>query len=212
MATQTYTKSGTKATNSIKLNPKIFGLKVESHELLKQAYVAQQANARNNNATTKLRGEVRGGGRKPHRQKGTGKARAGSIRSPLWRGGGITFGPSGNENYTKKINQRAKQVALRQALSLKAANDQVAVVETISSTGKTKQVVELVNKIAPQAKRVLLVDATYGVDLDRSTRNIASVKAIKADYLNVVDVLDADIVILTKAAVSAIDARMEDSK
>jgi large subunit ribosomal protein L4 len=98
MAVATYTKTGTKATTAAKLDAKVFGVDVQNHELLKAAYVTYQANGRENLAVTKTRGLVRGGGKKPWKQKGTGRARFGSSRVPIWRGGGITFGPTGNEN------------------------------------------------------------------------------------------------------------------
>src|SRR5262249_13360699 len=103
MATPTYTASGTKATAPAKLDKTVFGLEPKNHTLLHEAYTAHLANGRVNLAITKKRGEVRGGGKKPWRQKGTGRARIGSIRAPQWRGGGIVFGPTGVENYTKHL-------------------------------------------------------------------------------------------------------------
>ena len=103
MSTPTFTKSGNKATTSAKLNKDIFDVEVKSHSLLKQAYIAYQANGRKNLAKTLKRGEVSGGGKKPWKQKGTGRARFGSIRVPIWRGGGIVFGPLGKENYSKTL-------------------------------------------------------------------------------------------------------------
>jgi large subunit ribosomal protein L4 len=120
MAVITYTKSGNKATTPAKLDKKIFGVKPTSHELLKSAYVAYLANGRGNLAQAQTRGEVRGGGRKPWKQKGTGRARFGSTRNPIWRGGGITFGPTGSENYSHKLHTTAKRQAIRQALSVAA--------------------------------------------------------------------------------------------
>src|SRR3989344_4341487 len=120
MAVETYTKSGAKASSPAKLDKAVFGLKVDNHQLLKEAYLAHLSNSRSNLAKTKKRGEVRGGGAKPWRQKGTGRARVGSIRSPIWTGGGVTFGPTGSENYNRRINTKAKRQALRQALSLAA--------------------------------------------------------------------------------------------
>src|SRR5215813_5453673 len=120
MAVPTFTKSGTKATSAAKLDKVVFGVVPENHELLKLAYTAYLANGRENLAVTKKRGEVSGGGKKPWKQKGTGRARFGSSRNPIWRGGGIVFGPTGEENYTKKMHTSAKRQALRQALSLAA--------------------------------------------------------------------------------------------
>src|SRR5580700_4305851 len=113
MATATYTKTGTKAPSPAKLSKDIFGLEVTNHELLKQAYVAYQSNGRINLAVTKTRGKVRGGGRKPWAQKGTGRARFGSSRNPIWRGGGIAFGPTGQENFQHHLSSSSKQQALR---------------------------------------------------------------------------------------------------
>src|SRR5882762_2138813 len=139
MSVATFTKSGNKATVPAKLEKTIFGVKVENHELLKEAYVAYLANGRTNNAQTKKRGEISGGGRKPHPQKGTGRARSGSSRNPIWRGGGITFGPTGDENYTRKLSTQAKRQALRQALSLAADANKIIVLETFDNKdGKTK--------------------------------------------------------------------------
>src|SRR5215207_2186678 len=108
MATATYTKAGTKATTPAKLDKSVFGVSPNSHELLKSAYTMYLANGRENNAVTKTRGLVRGGDKKPWKQKGTGRARFGSSRVPIWRGGGITFGPTGQENYTHKLPTATK--------------------------------------------------------------------------------------------------------
>src|SRR6185437_13827705 len=130
MAVPTYTKSGTKATTAAKLDATVFGVMPENHELLKLAYVAYLANGRDNLAVTKTRGLVSGGGKKPWKQKGTGRARFGSRRNPIWRGGGIAFGPTGEENYSKQMNTKAKRLAIRQALSLAADADKIKVIET----------------------------------------------------------------------------------
>src|SRR5690606_28898865 len=108
-------------STSVTLDKSVFGLEVENHELVKQVYVAYLANGRENLAVTKTRGLVSGGGRKPWRQKGTGRARFGSSRVPIWRGGGITFGPTGEENYSQKVHVKAKRLATRQALSMAAS-------------------------------------------------------------------------------------------
>jgi len=113
-----FTKSGTKAAAAAKLDKAVFAIMPENHELLKLAYNAYLANGRDNLAQTKTRGLVSGGGKKPWKQKGTGRARFGSSRNPIWRGGGIAFGPTGEENYSIKVNVAAKRQALRQALSL----------------------------------------------------------------------------------------------
>lgn len=178
----------------------VFAVEVRNHELLKLAYDAYLANNRLASATTKQRGEVRGGGKKPWRQKGTGRARFGSIRNPIWRGGGIVFGPRGNENYTKKISKTSKRVALRQALTVKA--DKVLVKE-ITTTGKTAEVVKFLaeNKL----NRRILIVAEKTPELIRATNNIREVLLVSPMYLNVFDVLNADHIVIAPKAVEVIE-------
>lgn len=203
MSVATFTKSGSKATTPAKLDKNIFGVMVDNHELLKQAYVAYLANGRINLAKTLKRGEVRGGGRKPWRQKGTGRARFGSIRNPIWRGGGITFGPEGAENYSRKINATAKRQALRQALSLSAAK--IKVIEAFESKdGKVKPTVNLLKKIGA-TRNVLLIVSTKDDQIERATRNLPEVVAVQANFLNVYDVLNADSIIIEKKALEQIN-------
>ena len=179
----------------------VFAVEVRNHELLKLAYDAYLANNRLASATTKQRGEVRGGGKKPWRQKGTGRARFGSIRNPIWRGGGIVFGPRGNENYTKKISKTSKRVALRQALTVKA--DKVLVVE-IKTTGKTTEVAKFLkeNKLN---RRVLIV-AEKTDELIRATNNISEALLVSPMYLNVFDILNADHIVIAPKAIETIES------
>ncbi len=203
MSVPTYTKSGTKATTPVKLDKKVFGITVESHDLLKQAYLSYLANGRENNAVVKTRGLVRGGGRKPWRQKGTGRARFGSSRNPIWRGGGIVFGPTGNENYSRKLNTAAKQTALRQALSLKSKA--INVIDSIESNdGKVKPFVALLNKIGAN-RNVLVVVDNKSSELVRASRNVPYVILVQAKYVNVYDVLNADSIIITKKSLDIIN-------
>ena len=178
----------------------VFAVEVRNHELLKLAYDAYLANNRLASATTKQRGEVRGGGKKPWRQKGTGRARFGSIRNPIWRGGGIVFGPRGNENYTKKISKTSKRVALRQALTLKA--DKVLVAE-IKTSGKTKEVAKFLedNKL----NRRILIVAEKTDELIRATSNISEVLLVSPMYLNVFDILNADHIVIAPKAIETIE-------
>src|ERR1700677_2179301 len=129
MPVTSFTKTGNKSTTAVKLDKNVFEVVPENHELIKANYVAYLANGRENLAVTKTRGLVRGGGKKPWRQKGTGRARFGSSRNPIWRGGGIVFGPTGNENYTKKLPVNAKRIAIRQALSLEGEEKRIRVME-----------------------------------------------------------------------------------
>lgn len=204
MAVATYTKSGAKAATPAKLDKSIFGIETKSHQLIKDAYLAYMANGRTNNALTKRRGEVRGGGRKPWRQKGTGNARVGSSRTPLWRGGGIIFGPSGNENYSRKLSLTTKHQALRQALSLAASEDRIKVIETFACPdGKVKQTIQLLDKIGATGK-VLIIVSKKDELVNRSTRNLPDIKAVQAKYLNVFDVMNADQIIISKKSLDII--------
>lgn len=179
----------------------VFAVEVRNHELLKLAYDAYLANNRLASATTKQRGEVRGGGKKPWRQKGTGRARFGSIRNPIWRGGGIVFGPRGNENYTKKISKTSKRVALRQALTVQAEKILVADIKT---TGKTAEVAKFLkeNKLN---RRVLIV-AEKTDELIRATNNISEALLVSPMYLNVFDILNADHIVIAPKAIEAIES------
>lgn len=186
-----------------------FSVEVPNHELVKLAYDAYLANGRGANATTLRRGEVRGGGKKPWRQKGTGRARFGSIRNPIWRGGGVVFGPLGNENYTKKLSKTAKRVAVKQALTLAHQAKKVSVKE-VKTTGKTAEIAKFLadNKLG---RRVLLVVDSKTPELERATRNIQEVKLVRATYLNVYDILNADAIVFSAAAVKAAEAWLNSS-
>ncbi len=188
------TKTAAKAT----LPQEVFAVDVKNHELLKLAYDSYLANARQASATTKTRGEVRGGGKKPWKQKGTGRARFGSSRNPIWRGGGIVFGPRGNENYTKKISTAAKRQAIKQALTLAEQAGKVSV-NDVKTTGKTSEVVKFLadNKFA---RKTLIVVDEKTPELIRATGNIQNVLLVSTKYLNVFHVLNADHIVLSKAS------------
>jgi large subunit ribosomal protein L4 len=203
MAVPTYTKTGTKATVAAKLDKAVFGVEVANHELLKQAYVAYLANGRENLAVTLKRGEVRGGGKKPWKQKGTGRARFGSSRNPIWRGGGIAFGPTGNENYTHKLPTATKRLAIRQALSTASDAGKLVVVEDINFKAKTVEAVKFFDKIGV-SKNVLLVVDTKTDENTRAVSNLSNVKVVTASYLNVYDVLNADSIVLTSKALTVV--------
>lgn len=204
MSVSTYTSSGAKSTVATKLNKDIFETEVTSHELLKQAYVAYMANGRLNLAKTLKRGQVSGGGRKPWRQKGTGNARTGSIRNPIWRGGGITFGPSGNENYSKKMNVRAKRQALRQALTIANREKNFIILDEFKINGKVKDTVVLLNKIGASRKTILVVDELNDLVL-RSTNNLVDVYPVNVRNLSVVDILDANTIVISKKSLEIIN-------
>jgi large subunit ribosomal protein L4 len=203
MAVATYTKTGTKATTPAKLDKAVFGVEAKNHDLLKQAYTTYLANGRENLAVTKTRGLVRGGGKKPWKQKGTGRARFGSSRVPIWRGGGITFGPTGQENYSKQMNTKAKRQAIRQALSTASTAGRIIVIEDIiSKEGKTAELAKLLTKIGAGRNTLIIVDKKTD-ELERASRNLPAVKVVSATYLNVYDVLNADCMVFTQPALAA---------
>lgn len=212
MATPTFTAAGSKATTAAKLSKDIFGVEVKSHQLLKQAYEAYLANGRENLAVTKTRGLVRGGGRKPWKQKGTGRARFGSSRNPIWRGGGIVFGPTGEENYTLKLSTTSKRVALRQALTLANTSDKLIVMEKLASKeGKTADMVKLLKKVGVTRDALVVVD-TKTPELIMSTANLQNVMLVSAKYLNVFDIMNADHIVLTSDALKVVDEWLKPAK
>lgn len=204
MAVQTYTKTGTKSQTAAKLDAKVFGVVPEKHDLLKAAYVTYLANGRPNLAVTKTRGLVQGTTRKHHRQKGTGRARAGSARNPLWVGGGIVFGPTGQENYSRQINVKAKRQALRQALSLAAQDGHVKVIEAFSNLdGKTRDLAKFLDKIEA-AGNIMCVVSQKDPAKEKAARNLPNLKVRAAASLNVYDILNADTIVISKEALAII--------
>lgn len=187
-----------------KLNKDIFGLSVDNHELVKLAYDAYLANSRNSHAKTLKRGEVRGGGKKPWKQKGTGRARFGSTRNPIWRHGGVAFGRTGEENFTKKISKSAKLQAVRQALSMANADKLVSVIADFApKDGKTKNAIKDLNIEA--GKNYLVVVPEKTTEILRATNNIANLKVVRPTYLNVFDILNADQIIIVEKAMPEIE-------
>lgn len=197
-----YDKEGNRI-GEIDLDGSVFGADVKK-PLLHQVVNMQLANTRRGTASTKTISEVSGGGRKPWRQKGTGRARQGSTRSPLWPGGGITFGPKPRD-YSFRIPKSARPVAIRSALSAKAGDEEIAVVEEFKMTEpKTKAASSILNKIAGQSK-VLLVVKDSDDNVAKSVRNLPLVKLIESNRLNVYDVLDNDRVLFTKEALQSVE-------
>lgn len=196
----------------LELPDKIFGIK-PSNELLHQAVVAQQANTRQVLAHTKDRSEVSGGGKKPWKQKGTGRARAGSSRSPIWIGGGVTFGPTKNRNFKQKINQKMKQKALFMALSDKFVTGTLVILDNLDfSEYKTKKFQTLVStlekKVLNNDRRDLLVvnDAKDEKTL-YSGRNLAGIKIINLENINLLDLLNYKNLLLTENIVKILEKR-----
>jgi len=203
MSVATYTKTGSKATVAAKLPKEVFAVEVPNHELVKSAYVAYLANGRGNLAVTLKRGEVRGGGKKPWKQKGTGRARFGSTRNPIWRGGGIAFGPTGNENYSHKLNTTSKRVATKQALTL--TNDKLAVIEKFDiKKSKTSEAIALLAKLEATGN-VLIVVNQKTAEMQLSLRNIQKVKLVSAKFLNVYDIINADKIVIETDAIATIN-------
>lgn len=190
----------------------VFAVEVTNHELLKLAYDSFLANGRLASATTLQRGEVRGGGKKPWKQKGTGRARFGSSRNPIWRGGGIVFGPRGNENYKLKLSKTAKLVAVRQALTLADKAKKISVTD-IKTTGKTAEIAQFMtdNKFHKDAKVLFVVDEKTP-ELMRATNNLENALLVRATYLNVYYILNADKIVMTPAAVKAVEAWLGGNK
>lgn len=180
----------------------IFNVEVKNHELLKLAYDSFLSKSRLATAKTKLRGEVRGGGKKPWRQKGTGRARFGSSRNPIWRGGGIVFGPRGVENYKKTITTSAKRVALRQALSLANKAKKIHVMD-FKPTGKTSDSAKFLKSNKFDRNVLLVVDDKTPI-LMQSTNNIQNLLVVKAMYLSVYYILNADSIVITPAALEIV--------
>ena len=190
----------------------VFAVEVPNHQLLKLAYDSFLANGRQASATTLQRGEVRGGGKKPWKQKGTGRARFGSSRNPIWRGGGIVFGPRGNENYKLKVSKTSKLVALRQALTL-ANQAKKIVVTDVKTTGKTAEIAKFFadQKFHKDAKVLIVVDEKTP-ELMRATNNLENALLVRATYLSVYYILNADRIVITPTAVKAVEAWLGGTK
>lgn len=180
---------------------------IEPHmSVMHQAHLRQLANARQGTHKTKKRGEVRGGGRKPWRQKGTGRARHGSIRSPIWRGGGVAFGPT-PRSYAKKMPRKMRQLAIRSVLSAKASENEVVVIQNLSSVEpKTSVLKSLLDQLPVNHRRTLIVLGPEGDHeaVYRSAGNLPNVKIIRAGYVNIHDVLTHERLLLTTEAVDSI--------
>jgi large subunit ribosomal protein L4 len=195
------------------LSDKVFGQK-PNEALVHQAVVAQMSNERKVLAHTKDRSEVRGGGKKPWRQKGTGRARVGSSRSPIWIGGGVTFGPTKDRNFSKNINTKMRQKALCIALSDKVANQTLAILDTLLvSEYKTKIFKKMVDVLEDKAlkregkRSILVIDAKSEATTKASAKNLPDTKLITTENLNMLDLVKYKNIIMTSAAVKAIEER-----
>jgi large subunit ribosomal protein L4 len=188
----------------VELNDSVFNDKINEH-VVHQVVNAQLAARRGGNASTKTRGKVRGGGRKPWRQKGTGRARHGSIRSPLWVGGGITFGPS-PRSYDKKLTKKMKRLALRSVLTDKVQREEIILVDKIDlDKPKTKAVVQILTDLNLEDKKTLIVMPEKDKNLYLSARNIPNVKTLLAGSVNAYDLLDNEMIIFIEEAVKMVE-------
>ena len=191
-------------TGTIDLPDAVFGVKWNP-DLIHQAFTVQMANRRKVLADTKDRSEVRGGGKKPWRQKGTGRARHGSIRSPLWRGGGITFGPLKERVFSRKINKKMKQLAIFGIISKKLSEQEVKIIDTLKlEDRKTKNLASLVKKFVSPKESLLLIPAKENKNIYSAARNLAKVSALSPESLNVYDLLRYQKIILDQEAVGVI--------
>lgn len=186
------------------LPDKIFAVKFNP-DLVHQTYVAQISNARKTIAHAKGRAEVSGGGRKPWAQKGTGRARHGSTRSPLWKGGGVTFGPVKERNFSKKINKKAKQKALFMMLSNKVDDKELFVLDKLELVGaKTKEMNKILNNFS-DGKKTLIVLPEKKENIFRATKNLSYVKTLLADSLNISDLLNYKYILTPQEAIKVIE-------
>ena len=187
------------------LNEDIFEVEIKPY-LLHEVVVWQRACRRGGNASTKTRGEVAGSGRKPWRQKGTGRSRVGSVRTPLWRGGGTVFGPR-PRSYAYSLPKKVRRAALKMALSSKLADGQLVVLDDYPDTGpKTKDFVQMMEKF--DLKKVLFITLAGHKNLELSSRNVPYVQVLPAAGLNVYDILRYDHLVLLSPAVAAIEERL----
>ena len=200
--TNLYNQEG-KVTGEVELPENIFGLKPKK-DLMHEAVVAQEANSRIKYAHTKTRGEVSGGGKKPFAQKHTGQARQGSTRSPIWRHGGITFGPNADASYGKRINLKKKRLALHMALASKLNDKVLYIIDDLNiADAKTKTMVKIIKNLGV-VKTALIALPEVNKNVYLSSRNIEGIKSIQVGSLNIVDVLRYKNLIMPKAAIDAI--------
>lgn len=195
-------------TGKVMVSADVFGVEV-NEQVMFDAVQVYQSNMRQATAKTLTRAEVSGGGKKPWRQKGTGRARAGSNRSPLWRHGGTVFGPTGNQNFKLSMNKKAHALAVKSALTLKAQSKDIIVVDNLDlNEVKTKAVVELLKKVNAKTKSLFVVDADNSAFV-LSARNIPGVIVTTANNLSVYDILNADSLVFTQVSVKTVEGGLK---
>ena len=189
----------------ITLNANVFGIE-PNDAVLYDAIVLSQNNARQVSANTKTRSEVSGGGKKPWRQKGTGRARQGSTRAPHWYHGGVVFGPTPDRNYTRKMNKKERRLALKSALSYKLIDSEMIVVDTFKfESSKTKEAIQILTNLKVNEEKTLIVVDKLEENVVLATRNLANVILLETDEINTLDVIAADRLVITEAAVKKIE-------
>ncbi|MED3843203.1 50S ribosomal protein L4 [Geobacillus stearothermophilus] len=197
-----YNQNG-QTVGEIELNDAVFGIEPNKHVLF-EAVIMQRASMRQGTHKTKNRAEVSGGGRKPWRQKGTGRARQGSIRAPQWRGGGTVFGPV-PRSYSYKLPKKVRRLAIKSALSSKVLENDIVVLDQLSlEAPKTKEMVKILNNLSVDRKALIVTDE-LNENVYLSARNIPGVKVVPANGINVLDVLNHDKLVITKAAVEKVE-------
>ena len=204
MTNVTLFKQDGSENGTVEINEAVFGIEPNEAVVFDAVHLQMSAKRQGTHAV-KNRSEVRGGGRKPWRQKGTGRARAGSTRSPIWVGGGVTFGPQSERNYKSKLPRKVARLAIKSVLSDKVANESLIVVDQIAfETPKTKDFTTFLENLNLEGK-VLVVVGEANDNLALSSRNLQSVKVITANSINVLDVVHADTLIMTQDALSKVE-------
>ena len=203
MKVSVYSYEG-KETTARTLSDSVFGTKA-GDALIRQSFLREAANRRRSIAHTLTKGEVRGGGRKPYKQKGTGNARQGSITNPHYIGGGVAFGPRSDRNFSQKINRKQVRLALLGALSRRAAEGMIFILDSFAeTTPKTKTFIEFMSKI-PVKRRLLLISHEKNEALEKSIRNVPSVKFLLLSNLNITDILHHDTIVFLDRAVTDLE-------
>lgn len=203
MEAKLYNKDGSEV-GTVSLNETVFGAK-PNPDLVHQYIVNYLANQRQGTSSTKGRTDVSGGGAKPWRQKGTGRARAGTIRSPIWRGGGITFGPQ-PRSYYRKFPKKMKRAAIISVFSSKAQDESLRIVEDLTLEEiKTKSMAGILDKLGLEKKKCLILDEGINKHLSLSVRNLQNIKYLRAPQANAYDLLNADVLVITKAGLEKIE-------
>ena len=207
ISVKVYDMAGNETAKKLSLATSVFAIEPHNQAMFNAVQV-EQSNSRQATAKTKVRHEVSGGGKKPWRQKGTGRARAGSSRSPIWVGGGTVFGPVGNQNYTLSQNKKEHRLALRSALSLKTPKDLVVVDEIKFEAKKTKDFVNMLAALKVDSK-VLVVVSEIDENMFACARNVNYAKVVTPDNVSVYDLLNADKLVMSESAIKTVEEALK---